>query len=74
MIDASFIALALFSFVFHRHRRASLFFAPNQDGIRGLCQQYLSISAFQSFSVSGRAHGQLPGVATVTILKRAKTS
>ena len=31
MIDANFIALGPFSFVFHRHRRASLFFAPNQD-------------------------------------------
>ena len=30
MIDATFIAIGLFSFVFHRHRWASLFFAPNQ--------------------------------------------
>jgi hypothetical protein len=30
MIDANFIALGLFSFVFHLHRLASLFFAPNQ--------------------------------------------
>jgi hypothetical protein len=33
MIDANFIALGLFSFVFHRHRRASLFFAPNQGAL-----------------------------------------
>jgi hypothetical protein len=31
MIDANFIAVGLFSFVFHRHRRASLFFAPNRQ-------------------------------------------
>ena len=31
MVDANFMALNLCSFVFHRHRRASLFFGPRQD-------------------------------------------
>jgi hypothetical protein len=33
MIDADFIALGLFSFVFHRPRRASLFFALTQNAL-----------------------------------------
>src|SRR5205823_2502157 len=36
IIDANFIALGSLPYVFHRHRRASLFFASNQDALDSL--------------------------------------
>ena len=46
MIEANFIALGPFSFVFHRHRRASLFFASNQDAFDAGKDRHRRLSKF----------------------------
>jgi hypothetical protein len=63
MIDANFIALGCFPFVFHRHRRASLFFAPNQDALDSL-REIEEWSALGSRDIDGKTRevaGELLG-------------
>jgi hypothetical protein len=55
MSDANFSALGPFSFVFDRHRRASLFFAPNQNALDAV---KTSVPWFQYFSFSLFVRGE----------------
>lgn len=59
------------SFVFHRHRRASLFFARNQGSTRELCQQYLSVSVFQSLRILEAHMANYPGASALMDTNKA---
>jgi hypothetical protein len=48
------MALGSYRFVFRRHRRASLFFAPNQDALDAGKTYVDTISAFESPAVAAQ--------------------